>query len=148
MAYKFALQGPEDSSLLELEGNFLTPTFQSTLEIPKDIEADETKLSAYLSGLGDLNATVNVKFIPEEKEPKNLGSYSLTIPHKVFAEYSERLGRWKVNSSNPVFGEDWSIYEALNPDDDIYYPNAVIEYTLVSPYGTPSDEFFTNSGFC
>ena len=148
MAYKFALQGPEDlRSWDELEGKFLTPYFQATLEIPEDIESDEDKLSAYLAGLGDLNVTVNVNFIPEGEKPKTLGSYSLTIPHDVFAEYSPRLGRWKVNSRVPVFGEGWSIYKALNPDDDIYYPNAVIEYTLVSPYGTPSDDIYTNSVF-
>ena len=85
MAYKFALSGPEDSrSSSELEGNFLTPIFQASLEIPEDIEADEDALSAYLAGLGDLNATVNVNLIPVREEPKNLGSYSLIIPQDVF----------------------------------------------------------------
>ena len=55
MAYKFALQGPEDlRSWDELEGKFLTPYFQATLEIPEDIESDEDKLSAYLGQFQNL----------------------------------------------------------------------------------------------
>ena len=62
----------------------------------------------------------------------------------IYSEYHERL---LVASYDPQFGEDFSVYEARNPDDDIYCPNAVIEYTLVSPYGIPSRERYADSVF-
>ena len=81
--------------------NFLHPTFRRH-EIPKDIESDENTL-AYLAGLGDLNVTVNVNFIPEGKV-KLLAAIPL-LSRMTFLRNIVKTWALEVNFRVPVFGE-------------------------------------------
>ena len=72
MAYKIAFSGYVDQrQSFESEGKFISgPSMGTELVMPRYIESDDDKQSAYLEGLGDLEFSVKVIISTKTPSPK------------------------------------------------------------------------------